>query len=96
MANSNQPAPRQRLDINDVMERYCVASPNTIYLWYKNPEIGCPKPHFIGVKRLWWSDELDAWDEQRTAKLAAQKARKMEALNASQAINPYPIKVGVI
>jgi predicted DNA-binding transcriptional regulator AlpA len=53
---------RIRLDIKAVETRLGCHR-QTIWRWYTTRDF--PKPHYLGQNRLWWEDEIEAWEEQQ-------------------------------
>lgn len=54
--------PRYRLGISALEERLGV-SRRTISRWTRSGHL--PPPHYLGTHRLWFSDEIEAWERQR-------------------------------
>ena len=62
---------RRRLKIAGVEERTGVHR-QTIWRWYTAGIF--PAPHYLGVERLWFEDEIIDWEKKRMAERAAEKA----------------------
>jgi predicted DNA-binding transcriptional regulator AlpA len=52
---------RNRLDIN-ALEARLACHRQTIWRWYTTRDF--PSPHYLGQKRLWWEDEVEAWENK--------------------------------
>lgn len=39
----------------------------TLWRWTHTPELNFPKPIYIGKRRYWRADELEAWIDARAA-----------------------------
>ncbi|MCP4935214.1 MAG: AlpA family phage regulatory protein [bacterium] len=69
--NTNNHGPkRRRLNINGVEERIGVHR-QTIWHWYKAGSF--PPPHYLGQSRLWFEDEIEAWEKAQIKKRADDK-----------------------
>ena len=55
---------RNRLDIN-ALEARLACHRQTIWRWYTARDF--PRPHYLGQKRLWWEDEVEAWENKQMA-----------------------------
>ena len=56
---------RRRIQARDLLQRLGNVDPSTLRRWYTDGAPGfCkfPKPHFLGVRRMWWQDEVEAWE----------------------------------
>lgn len=53
---------RNRLDIN-ALEARLGCHRQTIWRWYTSRDF--PRPHYLGAKRLWWEDEVEAWENKQ-------------------------------
>ena len=53
---------RNRLDIN-ALEARLACHRQTIWRWYTSRDF--PRPHYLGQKRLWWEDEVEAWENKQ-------------------------------
>lgn len=51
---------RRRLKIAAVEERTGY-SRQSIWRWYTQGDF--PKPHYLGTERVWFEDELEAWEK---------------------------------
>ena len=61
----NRPT-RRRLKIAGVEERLGVHR-QTIWRWDSDPANDFPPPHYLGVERQWFEDEIEAWEIKRMA-----------------------------
>ena len=61
------PDGKQYLAANTVRRRFDNATEPTLARWMHNPEIGFPKPIYIGTRRYWLLDEIVAWENECTA-----------------------------
>jgi predicted DNA-binding transcriptional regulator AlpA len=52
------------LPASSVWARYRVTS-MTIHRWLANPDLGFPKPFYLGRFRFWRVAELEAWEATR-------------------------------
>lgn len=53
------------LPVKAVRQRYGHCSEATLDRWLKNPDLGFPKPLYIGPMRWWRVDDLEAFERQR-------------------------------
>lgn len=53
------------LPIGAVRERYNGVAVTTVERWVDDPQIGMPRPRYIGRMRFWRLDELSAWEASR-------------------------------
>lgn len=65
----NRPS-RRRLKIGGVEERTGVHR-QTIWRWYRAGAF--PRPHYLGSERVWFEDEIEAWEQRRMTERAAEK-----------------------
>ena len=68
--NINRPT-RRRLKIAGVEERLGVHR-QTIWRWTQAGTF--PLPHFLGIERQWFEDEIETWENERMAQRAEEKA----------------------
>ena len=54
-------------------ERYGVTS-MTLSRWIADPRVAFPKPFYFGRNRYFKFSELEAWERDRTGKVATEKA----------------------
>lgn len=69
MALTVQSPNRIRIDIS-FAERFTGYERSTITRWEKRGEF--PRAHFLGKRRRWFLDELEAWAAERMAQRAAK------------------------
>ena len=55
---------RVRLNARQLEDRLAV-SKQTIWRWYSSGDF--PRPHYLGQNRLWWLDEIEAWELQHSS-----------------------------
>ena len=67
---------RNRLDIN-ALESRLGCHRQTIWRWYTGRDF--PRPHYLGQKRLWWEDEVEAWENKQ---MSAAPSNETEATTA--------------
>ena len=67
---------RNRLDIN-ALEARLACHRQTIWRWYTTRDFPCP--HYLGQKRLWWEDEVEAWENKE---ISAAPSNELEVINA--------------
>lgn len=56
---------RRRIQARDLLQRLGNVDPSTLRRWYTKGApgfCGFPQPHFLGVRRLWWLDEIETWE----------------------------------
>ena len=66
---------RNRLDIN-ALEARLACHRQTIWRWYTTRDF--PRPHYLGQKRLWWEDEVEAWENKE---ISAAPSNETEVIN---------------
>ncbi len=56
---------RHRIQARDLLQRLGNVDASTLRRWYTDGApgfCGFPKPHYLGVRRLWWIDEIERWE----------------------------------
>lgn len=56
---------RRRIQARDLLNRLGNVDPSTLRRWYTPGAPGfcdLPRPHFLGARRVWWQDEIEAWE----------------------------------
>lgn len=56
---------RRRIQARELYRRLGGVDPSTLRRWYTEGAPGFrgfPQPHFLGVRRLWWLDEIETWE----------------------------------
>jgi predicted DNA-binding transcriptional regulator AlpA len=56
--SQQSPAVRKRIKLADVRARYPV---DPVTIWRKIKAGSFPQPHYIGSRRFWYLDEVEAW-----------------------------------
>jgi predicted DNA-binding transcriptional regulator AlpA len=81
MAQSGQSPNRIRVDIA-FAEKWTGYERSTISRWIRTGRF--PQPHFLGERRRWFLDELEAWAAERMARVPTdrQGARNITAAEA--------------
>ena len=74
-----EPDGKQYIAANTVKRRYDNASEPTLARWMHNPEIGFPRPIYIGARRYWLLDEIVAWENECSTAPDAETTQKFRA-----------------
>ena len=53
-----------RVNVRQLEDRLAV-SKQTVWRWYSMGDF--PKPHYLGQNRLWWLDEVEAWERRHSS-----------------------------
>jgi len=67
---------RRRLTIS-TLEIRLACHRQTIWRWYTTRDF--PAPHYLGQNRLWWEDEVEAWENRRMSTAPSHEAKTTHA-----------------
>ena len=58
---------RRRVGIAE-LERRLAMDRSTVWRWYRAGKF--PAPHYIGVRRCWWLEEIEKWEREQLTRPA--------------------------
>jgi predicted DNA-binding transcriptional regulator AlpA len=80
MTKQNTPWHRIRVNMRQLEDRLAV-SRQTLWRWYTAGTF--PKPHYLGQNRLWWLDEIEAWEKENTSRSTPQSIQSRAQAGAA-------------
>ncbi len=77
-----EPTPiRRRIGIGDLRCRLGDPDPCTIWRWYRAGKF--PAPHYLGSRRFWFLNEIEAWEREQMARSATERRSNLMAVRAA-------------